>query len=285
MNELSLFEESTEKSIVRAATMLSRSKVIPYHLQGEAKIADVFAILVMGMELGLKPMQALNSIHVIQGRATLSAQLMLSIVKRRCPDFRLSIKIAGDQKNPVVHVKGTRHGGDEEFVTTWDMTRAASLGLIGKDNWKKQPLTMLQWRATSEVCRFLAPEAVLGIYTEDEAQDIELSAKDLGGGSLDDPDLILKERQEHPEWYRDGEGTYKIQNGKYRGKMLEEIDQDNLADYLEYIEKKSVKNKLRDWELNVSSSIRLYLEKLDGIETEAVEDVDFVEITTDEIPF
>lgn len=285
MNELSLFEESTEKSIVRAATMLSKSKVIPYHLQGEAKVADVFAILVMGMELGLKPMQALNSIHVIQGRATLSAQLMLSIVKRRCPDFRLSIKITGDQANPVVNVKGTRHGGDEEFVTTWDMNRAATLGLIGKDNWKKQPLTMLQWRATSEVCRFLAPEAVLGIYTEDEAQDIDLSAKDLGGGSLDDPDLILKEMQDHPEWYAIGEETYKIQNAKYRGKMLKEIDEDELADYLESIKKRAEKKALKQWELDVSHSISIYLKKLNGIAIETVEDADFVEITTEDVPF
>jgi hypothetical protein len=284
MNELSLFEESTEKSIVRAATMLSRSKVIPFHLQGEAKVADVFAILVMGMELGLKPMQALNSIHVIQGRATLSAQLMLSIVKKRCPDFRLSIKITGDQKNPVVHVKGTRHGGDEEFVTTWDMNRAASLGLIGKDNWKKQPLTMLQWRATSEVCRFLAPEAVLGIYTEDEAQDIELSAKDLGGGSLDDPELILKERIDHPEWYQFGAPTYKIHNAKYKGKTLQEIDEEELADYLEKLEKRAMSKSLKAWEDDVMQSIRAYLKSLDG-QSVGLEDADYTEITTDEIPF
>lgn len=283
MNELSLFEESTEKSIVRAANMLAKSSVIPTSLRG--KVEDIFAILVMGAELGLKPMQSLSTIHVIQGRATLSAQLMLSIVKKRCPDFRLSIKISGDKNNPVVYAKGTRHDGEEEFVTTWDMNRAAALGLIGKDNWKKQPLTMLQWRATSEVCRFLAPEAVLGIYTEDEAQDIELDARELGGGSLDDPELILKERQEHPEWYKIGEGTYKIQNAKYRGKMLKEIDNDELADYLESIEKRADKKKLKQWELDVSHSIRVYLQKLDGIEGDDIQDADYVEITTDEIPF
>lgn len=283
MNELQLFEEENQKSIVRAANMLAKSRVIPSHLQN--KIEDIFAILVMGAELGLKPMQSLTSIHVIQGKATMSAQLMLSIVKKRCPDFRLSIKVGGDSKNPSVTVKATRHDGEEEFTTTWDMNRAAALGLIGKDNWKKQPLTMLQWRATSEACRFLAPEAALGIYTEDEAQDIQVDARSLGGGALDDPELILKERQEHPEWYQVGAPTYKIQNAKYRGKMLQEIDDEEIADYLETLEKRAEKKSLKAWESDVMQSIRAYLKSLDG-ETVELEDSDYSEIiTTDEIPF
>lgn len=283
MNELSLFEPEMEKSIIRAANMLAKSSVVPRHLQG--KVEDMFAILVMGAELGLKPMQSINSIHVIQGRTALSAQLMLSIVKKRCPDFRIQIKVGNDKNNPSVTVRGIRHEGDEEFTAIWDMNRAAALGLTGKDNWKKQPLTMLQWRATSEVCRFLAPEAVLGIYTEDEAQDIELDARSLGGGSLDDPELILKERAEHPEWYKVGEGTYKIQNAKYRGKMLQEIDDDKLATYLESLEKRAEKKPLKQWESDVMQSIRSYLKSLDG-ETVELGDSDYSEIiTTDEIPF
>jgi len=282
MNELSLFEPEMEKSIMRAANLLAASRIVPNHLQG--KIPDMFAILVMGAELGLKPMQAINSIHIIQGRTALSAQLMLSIVKKRCPDFRLQIKVGTDKNNPSVTVRGVRHGGDEEFITTWDMNRAASLGLIGKDNWKKQPLTMLQWRATSEACRFLAPEAVLGIYTDDEAQDIELSAKDLGGGSLDDPELILKERAEHPEWYKVGAPTYKIQNAKYRGKMLQEINEEELADYLEKLEKRAESKSLKTWEADVMQSIRAYLKSLDGQSVE-LEDTDYAEITTDDISF
>lgn len=277
MNELMLLTKENEETLIRASNMLSKSPVIPTNLKGN--IPAIYSILLMGAELGLKPMQSINSIHVIQGRTALSAQLMLSIVKKRCPDFRISMKISGDKTSPVVIVRGVRHGGDEEFETKWDMSRAGALGLIGKDNWKKQPITMLQWRAVSEVCRFLAPEAVLGIYTDDEAEDIQAVS------GLNDPELEAEKRLANPEWYVIGAGTYKIQNAKYRDAQLQDIDPEELADYLEKIEKRAESKKLKSWEQEVMQSIRIYLKALDGVSSDDIEDVGFSEITTDDIPF
>jgi len=43
------------------------------------------------------------------------------------------------------------------------------MGLAGKDNWKKQPKVMLQWRCTSAGMRFFAPDAICGMgYTPEE---------------------------------------------------------------------------------------------------------------------
>ena len=46
------------------------------------------------------------------------------------------------------------------------------MGLTSKDNYKKQPGTMLQWRAISAVARLACPEALYGVaYTADELGD------------------------------------------------------------------------------------------------------------------
>ena len=61
---------------------------------------------------------------------------------------------------------------DFPHVVTRDMAWAKKMGLDGKDNYKKQPLTMLQWRAISGVARLACPEALYGVaYTADEIRD------------------------------------------------------------------------------------------------------------------
>ena len=51
---------------------------------------------------------------------------------------------------------------------------AKTLGLAGKDNWKKQPATMLKWRAVSACARVVFPDVIQGMYTPEEiGQDTE----------------------------------------------------------------------------------------------------------------
>ena len=42
------------------------------------------------------------------------------------------------------------------------------MGLIGKDNWKKQFGIMCQWRALAANLRITFPDAIAGLYTQDE---------------------------------------------------------------------------------------------------------------------
>jgi len=43
-----------------------------------------------------------------------------------------------------------------------------------KDNWKKQPSTMLQWRCVSKVCRFMFPECLMGVSLTPEELGAEI---------------------------------------------------------------------------------------------------------------
>ena len=64
---------------------------------------------------------------------------------------------------------------DPEFphTVTRDMSWAKQMGLVNKDNYKRQPLTMLQWRAISGVGRLACPEALYGVqYIPDELGDM-----------------------------------------------------------------------------------------------------------------
>ncbi len=255
MNELVNVNDADKLNhAYKLAVTLSKSQIVPRHFQG--KPDDVFATLVLGAELGFQPMQSLQSIVIIQGNATLKAQTMLAIARAKLPDLKLDIKISGDS----VTATGQRYKDDLPFSSTWDDARAKAMGLLSKDNYIRQKLTMYRWRAVSDVLRTIAADVLMGLHSTEEMQYIEeekpLTQVVLDAGKEDMARMIAEEKEAHPEWYEVGASTYKIQNAKYRGKTLGEIDPEELADYIEKIEKKE---KLKEWESEILTSARLYL--------------------------
>ena len=58
-----------------------------------------------------------------------------------------------------------------------------------------------------------------------------------------------------------GSPEYRIQNAKLRGKQLKDIDNDDLYEYMELLEKRHLKHDAKPWELELKMSIREYLEE------------------------
>ncbi len=127
--------------------------------------AQAVAIILKGREIGIPPMQALSHIHVINGKPTMSAELMLSQIMRLHPRTRISYPV---RSNEQCEMKVTREGCEPStFVfTIEDATRA---GVMGNPTWKKYPRAMLHARCVSEMARSLFPDAISGIsYTAEE---------------------------------------------------------------------------------------------------------------------
>lgn len=123
------------------------------------------AIIMTGRELGLGPMQSLRSIQVIEGLPTISPQLMLALVNRTGEVEHLEHGPTRDGKAAYCKIK---RRGRELYTAVFGEAEARALGLSNKDNYRKQPLNMYEWRAISKCCRFTFPDALLGIYTPEE---------------------------------------------------------------------------------------------------------------------
>jgi hypothetical protein len=157
--------------LMQAADFLSKSQLIPASIRG--KPADVAIILQTGLEVGIPPMQALNGIDVIQGKIAISPQLGLALVRSRVPNALITTE--ADKATMTVKVTMARDKNDPStaYTAVWDMARAQKMGLTGKDNYQKQPLTMLQWRATMDALRMVFPDVLKGLaYSPDEAEEI-----------------------------------------------------------------------------------------------------------------
>ena len=127
-----------------------------------ANADNVLLILLKGQALGLHPMTALDFIQIIQGKAVLSPQGMLALINRS--GFMTGIKVESDETMCTVHMQR----GQAVHSETFTLEHAKGMGLVGKDNWKKQPAVMLKWRAISACCRVLFPDVIQGFYTIEE---------------------------------------------------------------------------------------------------------------------
>jgi hypothetical protein len=111
---------------MRLAEVLSKSGLLPDALRG--KPADVLVTLITGHELGLSPMQSVRGLHVVQGKAVMSADLTVGLVLRRrdvCEFFRL---VKSDDK---IAEYQTKRVGSEPVTMAYTIAQASTAGLTG----------------------------------------------------------------------------------------------------------------------------------------------------------
>jgi hypothetical protein len=150
----------------KTAQKIANTPFVPTAFRGKPEA--VFAAILYGDELGLGPMQSLNSIHVIEGKPSMSPELMRALVARA--GHRLDVKLASNDK---VVLWGKRADNGSEATVEWSMKDAQQAGLAGRGAWKTYPRAMLLARATSEICRQIFSDCIMGLsYTPEEASSI-----------------------------------------------------------------------------------------------------------------
>lgn len=144
------------------AQVLSGSALV--RKRGYATQADAMVILLAAHDLGIATTLAIQKIHVIEGKASMSAELMAALVQRE--GHELWPEEVGPDR---VVACGRRAGSDRIARVTWTMEMAQRSNLAGKDNWKHYPQAMLWARAVSQLCRMMFADVLCGMtYTPDE---------------------------------------------------------------------------------------------------------------------
>ena len=117
----------------------------------------------MGLELGMKPIQAFTRIHVIEGKPSLSAEAMGALVKAS-GKYRLIGKQSDDEAAEVAVYE--RNGDKWDYLGSgrFTMDNAKSAGLGGRHNWKAYGADMLWARAMSRACRRHCSDVTMGFY-------------------------------------------------------------------------------------------------------------------------
>lgn len=186
------------------ASALVASGFLPQSVNSPQKAV---AIIMLGRELGIAPWAALTSINVIQGKPTVSPQLMLALINRSGQLEDMTIDDDGTACTVTMKRKGrTPH------TFTFSMMDANAMNLSGKDNWKKQPAIMRQWRAVAGCARTVFADVILGLYTPDE-MGIDVAADDQGNMTVIDvrPEPLHQPQNGHePEAVRVEQPSAKV---------------------------------------------------------------------------
>jgi hypothetical protein len=145
---------------------------------------QAMVIALKGRELGLEPLYALSSIHMVNGKPGLAAELMHALVMRKYPKAKLQFITPVKNRNIECVIRAQRDGGDpQEFCYSIEDARTA--GLMGKDNWKSHPAAMLRARCMSAAIRATWPECVMGCYTPEEIQNSTVALQGANAAEID----------------------------------------------------------------------------------------------------
>jgi hypothetical protein len=157
------------------AGMVAKSDFAPKDFKGKPE--SCLLAIQHGSEVGLSPMQSLQSIAVINGRPTIWGDAALALVQSSpaCEYIKEYIEGDGDQAVAVCEVK--RRGYPAATVSTFSMFDAKRAGLAGKSGpWTQYPLRMLALRARGFALRNAFADALRGLVTAEEAQDYPAAA-------------------------------------------------------------------------------------------------------------
>jgi len=122
------------------------------------------ACILTGVELGLGPMQAMREIHIIKGKPSISATLMLALAQRA------GIKTRWIKSDATIATIGVTVQGLAEQTMSFTAEEAKAAGLTG-ENWQKYKPAMLRARCTSAAIRAFCPFVIGGsVYESDSGE-------------------------------------------------------------------------------------------------------------------
>lgn len=136
---------------------------------------QIFVGLQTGAEVGLKPMQALNSIVVIKGKPTLWGDAALALVKKSGLLRSFSEKVTGEGDEMIAVVKSVRVEGEGSRTlectveSTFSVADAKTAKLWKKVGpWTTHPKRMLKYKARAFNLRDNFPDILFGMHLTEE---------------------------------------------------------------------------------------------------------------------
>ena len=168
--------------VITLARGIAETEFVPRGLRGS--VPKTSAAILYGRELGLPPMTALGSTHVIEGTAGISAEAMRALILQAGHD----LQIVENSSSRCV-IRGRRRGSDAwteavatkaEYDAKFMRTKAGVKKLTDKDNWKNYPAEMLLARATTRLSRMIFPDVIHGMRSAEELQDMTSDVSAVG---------------------------------------------------------------------------------------------------------
>ena len=168
-NGLSMSPQSFEEGL-KMAGFLAQSQIVPKSFQG--KQGDVMVAMMLGVEIGLNPIQSLQNIAVINGRPCVWGDALLALAQKH-PAFDGIVETFNDETMTATCT--IKRKGMPPHSQNFSLKDADSAGLSKKPGpWQQYPKRMLALRARGFALRNSFADALLGLVSREEAEDMPI---------------------------------------------------------------------------------------------------------------
>ena len=139
-------------------------------------VAEAFVKIQAGAEMGVQPFASMNGIHIIQGKPSVGAGLLASLLDAH-PHYSYRVTWTFDPDGgyeSACSVTISKHG-TERGTATFSLADAQRAGLMSNQTWVKYPTSMLFARAMSNAVRWYAGAVTNGspVYVDGEVEELE----------------------------------------------------------------------------------------------------------------
>lgn len=173
--------------IGQMAQMISKSNLVPQSYQGKPE--DCFLALQFAVRLGMEPLTVMQNLYVVKGKPSWSGQFCMALIRANPAFSNVRLVYTGTKgtDNRGAYVTAIRvSDGSVVDGTEVTIAMAKAEGWISNPKWKNMPELMLAYRAAAFFARVHCPEALLGIQTAEEVEDVDFARASTRARNLTD---------------------------------------------------------------------------------------------------
>ncbi len=152
------------------ATVMAAGKVtVPKHLQQSQ--GDCFAIVMQAAQWGMNPFSVAQKTYLVNGVLGYEAQLVNAVIQSSgAIQGRFHYEYIGEGEHVACRVGATIRGESEIVWSEW--LEKSKVATQNSPLWKSNPKQQLGYLQVKNWARLYCPGAILGVYSEDELQEV-----------------------------------------------------------------------------------------------------------------
>lgn len=146
----------------KLANAMFKSRLFSAYGTPEAVLSTIMA----GRELGLPAMASLRAFHVVEGKPTMSADIIRALV---LSSGRAEYFLPVTRTATEASWRTKRKDSPEPFLLSYTIEEATAAGLVkAASGWAKFPADMLAKTASTKLCRLIYSDVCFGLYAPAE---------------------------------------------------------------------------------------------------------------------
>jgi len=181
--DVALFEHAQ-----RVGNLLSSSNMVPDHFRNN--IGNCVIALNLSKRWDADVFMVMQNMYIVHGRPGIESKLAIALVNATGKFTPIQYRFNADKTACTAYAKNTKTGELCEGVEV-TIKMAKDEGWFSKkgSKWQTMPTLMLQYRSAMFFARAYCPEALLGMQSREELQDVyEMVPNSAGGYQVEAPE-------------------------------------------------------------------------------------------------